>query len=69
MNVIFDTNAVYYLESKLSNENFEKMNQMVEKNELTIFISPITVIEMTSRLKTQPNGFKKVQIALKNLCH
>jgi len=67
MNVIFDTNAVYYLESKLSNENFEKMNQMVEKNELTIFISPITVIEMTSRLKTQPNGFKKVQIALKKL--
>lgn len=67
MNVIFDTNAVYYLDSKLSKAAFEKLILKVSNGELTVFISPITVIEMTSRLKENPSDFNKVQDAIKKL--
>ena len=67
MNVIFDTNAVYYLDSKLSKADFEKLCLKVSRNELKIFISPITVIEMTSRLKENPSDFAMVQKAIKKL--
>lgn len=67
MNAIFDTNAVYYLDSKLSEADFEKLILKVNNGELAVFISPITVIEMTSRLKENPTDFKKIQDALKKL--
>lgn len=67
MDVIFDTNTVYYLDSKLSNSEFEIIKQKVKRKELYVFISPITVIEMTSRLKTNPKDFLKVQNAVKKL--
>lgn len=67
MNAILDTNAIYYLDSKLSAAEFEKIEQKIKRSELKIYISPITVIEMTSRLKEKPADFKKVQDAIKKL--
>ena len=66
MEVIFDTNAVYYLETELSLANFEKLVEKVKKG-LKIYITPITVIEMTSRLKEKPADFGMVQKAIKKL--
>ena len=49
MNAIFDTNTVYYLDSRLSQIEFDRLVAKVTAKELNVFISPITVIEMSSR--------------------
>lgn len=67
MNVIFDTNAVYYLDSELTPTDFKKLVEKVQKGLLKVHITPITVIEMTSRLKENPSDFKKVQKAIQKL--
>ncbi|WP_201986006.1 hypothetical protein [Hymenobacter rubidus] len=67
MNAILDTNTVYYLDSKLSAEEYSKVSAKVGTGELKVFVSPITVIEMTSRLKENPLDFIKVQNAIKKL--
>jgi hypothetical protein len=61
MNAIFDTNTVYYLDSKLSNADFERLIVKITDKQLNIFVSPITVIEMTSRLKKKPSDFAMVK--------
>ena len=66
MNVIFDTNSVYYLDSMLSYDEFELFKEK-SKTGLHVFISPITAIEMASRLKEKPLDFSRVQQALKKL--
>jgi hypothetical protein len=64
MNVIFDTNSVYYLESELSEHDFIIIKQKIITNKLQVFVSPITVIEMTSRLVECPLDFIKVKSAI-----
>ena len=67
MDAIFDTNSVYYLEDKFSEDDFQKLVIKVNKGQLRVFISPITVIEMSSRLKENPSNFSKVQKAIQRL--
>lgn len=67
MKAIFDTNSVYYLEDKLSEDDFQKLVVKVNEGQLKVFVSPITVIEMASRLEEAPNDFSKVQKAIQKL--
>jgi len=67
MNAIFDTNPIYYLESKLTDTELKKLQEKVINEELKVFISPISVIEMGSRLKKTSSDFKKVQTSIRNL--
>jgi predicted nucleic acid-binding protein len=67
MNAILDTNAVYYLDSKLAVEEYDKILAKINTGSLKVFISALTVIEMTSRLKEKPHDFEKVQNAIKKL--
>lgn len=72
MNLIFDTNSVYYLDNQnvLSIQSFNKLKDAVSTGKLRIYISPITVIEMASRIEDEKKGgFKKVKDALKKLMH
>jgi hypothetical protein len=73
-NVIFDTNSIYYLDTTiqdktnhLTDNEFETLKKNTENGNLNIFISPISVIEMSSRLISTPNDFNKVQNSLKKM--
>lgn len=66
-NAIFDTNSIYYLESQLSLEEFNIIKSKVDKKELSIFVTPISIIEMVSRIVEKPEDFGWVKDSVKKL--
>jgi hypothetical protein len=67
MKVILDTNAIYYLETKLSVFEFNILKNLVNLNKLQVYISPISVIEIASRIKNKFDDFTLIKKILTNL--
>jgi hypothetical protein len=74
MNVIFDTNSIYYLDTTnsnssqhLSDNEYENLKDNVENGNLSVFISYISMIELLSHLKEQPKDFTTIQNGVRNL--
>lgn len=74
MNVIFDTNSIYYLDTAnfntsehLSDNEFAILKENVENKKLSIFISYISMVELSSHLKEQQKDFTTIQNGVRKL--
>ncbi|MBK8363642.1 MAG: hypothetical protein IPL24_08110 [Bacteroidetes bacterium] len=56
-----------YFGGKILKSSFDLIVEQLDKKKLKVFISPLTVIEMSSRLKENPADFNMVQNAVKKL--
>jgi hypothetical protein len=74
MNVILDTNAIYYLDTTnpnkdmhLTDNEFDILKANVENQKLKIYISWLSMIEISSHLKVKPSDFATIQKGVQKL--